>query len=61
MSDRILLYFQGSEKIKNVFIQHADYIKAETLSVEISESFSDAVFSKDIKFSGESVRLGVKK
>ncbi|MCU0646316.1 MAG: DUF5915 domain-containing protein [bacterium] len=61
MNDRISLYFQGSEKIKNVFVQHADYIKAETLSVEISELFSDAVFSKDIKFSGESVRLGVKK
>ncbi|HEX9972366.1 MAG TPA: DUF5915 domain-containing protein, partial [bacterium] len=61
MSDRILLYYQGSEKIKSVFVQHAEYIKAETLSVEIIESASDDVFSKEIKLSGENVRLGVKK
>lgn len=61
MNDRIALYFQGSEKIKNVFIQHAEYIKAETLSLEISEAMSDDVFSKEIKLGGEIVRLGVKK
>jgi len=61
MNDRIRLFYEGSDKIKNVFTQHADYIKAETLSLEIRSSIAGDVFSKDVKLSGEAVKLGVKK
>jgi len=61
MNDRIHLYYEGSEKIKNVFSQHADYIKAETLSLDISDVVAENIFSKEVKLSGELVKLGVKK
>ena len=61
MNDRIHLYYEGSEKIKQAFSQHADYIKAETLSLDISDEVADDVFSKEVKLSGEKVTLGVKK
>jgi len=61
MNDRIYLCYQGSDRIKRAFRQHADYIRAETLSLEISETIAKDVFSKEIKLSGEMVKLGVKK
>ncbi|OQX94854.1 isoleucine--tRNA ligase [candidate division KSB1 bacterium 4572_119] len=61
MNDRIHLFYEGSEKIKNAFVQHADYIKAETLSLDISDNLVDNVVLKEVKLSGETVTLGVKK
>lgn len=61
MNDRIHLYYKGSEKIKNAFEKHGDYIKAETLSLDISDSVATDAFTKEIKLSGEKVVLGVKK
>ena len=61
MNDRIHLFYEGSDKIRNAFIQHANYIKAETLSLDISDAIAEVAFSKEVKLSGERVRLGVKK
>ena len=61
MNDRIHLYYKGSEKIKNAFKKHEDYIKAETLSLDISDPVATDAFTKEIKLSGEKVVLGVKK
>jgi len=61
MNDRIHLYYEGPDNIKQTFAQHADYIKAETLSLDVSDSVSENVFSKEVKLSGELVKLGVKK
>ena len=61
MNDRIHLFYEGSDKIKKAFTQHAEYIKAETLSLEIDTGISSEVFSKEIKLSGEMVKLGVKR
>ena len=61
MNDRIHLFFSGSEKIKNAFEAHADYIKAETLSLDITENMPDDVKSKEIKVAGEKAVIGVKK
>jgi len=60
MNDRIHLYYDGSDKIRQAFTQFADYIKAETLSLDINNSVSDGLFVKEVKLSGEKVRLGVK-
>lgn len=61
MNDRIHLYYEGSDKIRNAFTQHAGYIKAETLSLDISDTVAGDAFSKEVKLSGEQVKLGVKK
>ena len=60
MNDRIHLYYEGSEKINQAFTEHADYIKAETLSLAINDSVAEDVVVKEIKLSGEKVKLGVK-
>ncbi len=61
MNDRIHLFYEGADKIKHAFMRHEDYIKAETLSLNISDGVADGVFSKEVKLSGEMVKLGVKK
>ncbi len=61
MNDRIHLYFEGSDKIKQAFVEHADYIKAETLSLDICDQVETGVIAKEVKLSGEKVKLGVKK
>ncbi len=61
MDDRIHLYYEGSEKIKQAVTQHSNYIKAETLSWDISDQVADGVFTMEVKLSGEKVRLGVRK
>ena len=60
MNDRIHLYYEGSDKINQAFSEHADYIKTETLSLDISDQVKDGVFVKEVKLSGEKVKLGVK-
>jgi len=61
MNDRIHLYYEGSDKIKEAFRKHEKYIKAETLSLDIESNVIDDAFSKETKVSGENVTLGVKK
>jgi len=61
MNDRIHLYFEGSEKIKKAIETHGDYIKAETLSLDITEKVPEDVISKEIKIGGETAVIGVKK
>jgi len=61
MNDRIYLYYQGSDKIRQAFERHQDYIKAETLSLEIFDTMDNDAFSKEVKLGSEVVKLGVKK
>ncbi len=61
MNDRIELYYEGPEKVKSAFEKHEDYIKTETLSLDISETMPSDVFSKEIKLAGDKIKLGVKK
>ncbi len=60
MNDRIKLYYEGSGKIKQAFTAYEDYIKAETLSLDINDSLVDDLIAKEVKLSGEKVKLGVK-
>ncbi|MBN1350955.1 isoleucine--tRNA ligase [candidate division KSB1 bacterium] len=61
MNDRIYLYFEGSDAIRNAFSKHANYIKAETLSLDIGETIKPEAISKEVKLGGEKVKLGVMK
>jgi isoleucyl-tRNA synthetase len=61
MNDRIHLYYEGSEKLRQTFTRHADYIRMETLSLEINDHIGDGALTKEIKIGGEKVTLGVKR
>ncbi len=60
LNDRIHLFYEAPEKIEQAIAKHADYIKAETLSVAIHSQLENGVFTKEIKLGGEPVKLGVK-
>ncbi|MDW7680539.1 MAG: DUF5915 domain-containing protein, partial [bacterium] len=61
MNDRIQLFYEGSERIKKAFIEHAEYISSETLSVNISNTISEQAYIKTIRLGDESLKIGVKK
>ena len=61
MNDRIHLFHEASGKIRDVFKKHADYIKAETLSLEIHDALESDVVQKEIKLGSEKLVIGVKK
>lgn len=61
MNDRIYLYYEGSGEIQDVFQRHADYIKTETLSLEIQNKLSGELITKEVRISNDKVILGVKK
>ncbi|MDZ7331660.1 MAG: isoleucine--tRNA ligase [candidate division KSB1 bacterium] len=60
LNDRIHLFYQASGKIEEAIVKHADYIKAETLSLTIQDRLENGVFSKELKLAGEPVKIGVK-
>ncbi len=61
MNDRIHLYYKGAEKFSDAFTQNADYIKNETLALDISDSLASAAVTKEIKLGSDVVTIGVKK
>ncbi|MBN1155676.1 isoleucine--tRNA ligase [candidate division KSB1 bacterium] len=61
MNDRIYLYFEGSEKISEAFERHSEYIKTETLAMEIHDKIASGATTKEIKLGNDKIILGVKK
>ncbi|MEE4311853.1 MAG: isoleucine--tRNA ligase [candidate division KSB1 bacterium] len=61
MNDKIHLFHDASEKVRLVFEKHADYIKAETLSLEIHDTLESDLVQKEIKLGSEKLVIGVKK
>ena len=61
MNDRIHLFYEGDTKFSDAFTENADYIKNETLALDISDSLTGASVTKDVKLSGDVVKIGVKK
>ena len=69
IADHIITYYQGGEQIEKVMTGFADYIKQETLSVELNGSEQDweaakndsLVHREEFKLSGIKVELGIKK
>lgn len=60
LNDRIHLFYSASGKIEEAIVRHADYIKAETLSLTIHNQLENGIFSKELKLAGEPVKIGVK-
>jgi len=62
ISDRITVYQQAEGFVSRVFKQWADYIKAETLAVDIQHQLiPEAAFQRKERVDGEDVMLGVKR
>jgi len=57
VSDRIMLSFEGSEEIKEIFEEFGDYIKAETLTEKIETGSKDWPFRTEFKLNEHSVEL----
>jgi isoleucyl-tRNA synthetase len=57
--DRITIYFEGNEKIAQIFADNGESICADTLAVEAKEG--KAGYTKDWNINGEEVTLSVEK
>jgi isoleucyl-tRNA synthetase len=62
IEDRITTYYLSSEEFTNVFKTWSDYIRAETLTLELIEAEPPAeAFREEQKIEGQVVILGVKR
>ena len=61
IADYIYTYYQGGESLKRVIEKHADYIKQETLSREVTAGVPGDAYQESHKIAGEDVVLGVKR
>jgi len=61
IADYIYTYYQGGESLKRVIEKHADYIKQETLSRELTAGVPGDAYRESHKIAGEEVWLGVKR
>jgi isoleucyl-tRNA synthetase len=62
ISDKITIYYQAEGDVHDVFKQWADYIKAETLAVEIDHQLiPESAFQRKEKVDGLDVMLGAKR
>ncbi|MDZ7318754.1 MAG: isoleucine--tRNA ligase [candidate division KSB1 bacterium] len=61
MNDRIRLYYSGSDEIQRTITQFSDYIKAETLAVDIVAEVAEDALQKEVRLGPETVILGVKR
>jgi isoleucyl-tRNA synthetase len=62
IADHIILYYEGAAHLVQSISAFADYIRQETLAVDIEEDIpEDADFQETFKIGGSSLKLGVKK
>jgi isoleucyl-tRNA synthetase len=62
IADRIVTYYQGEAYIRQVMEDFADYIKQETLSLELVEGVPpEGAFTDTHKLGGYEILLGVKR
>ena len=62
ISDRIVTWYQGNDRIARVMEKHGDYIKEETLSLDIqSGEAEDGAYVEEHRVDGAAVKLGVKR
>jgi isoleucyl-tRNA synthetase len=60
ISDHIVVFYHGSSVLQDVFVTHADYIRQETLSVELrNEAPAEGSFVQSLKLDGHELAVGV--
>lgn len=61
VEDRIHTFFETEGIMREAIIEFADYIKKETLSLELDEGIPEDVFHKETVIEGIPVKVGLKK
>ncbi|MGC8594574.1 MAG: isoleucine--tRNA ligase [Candidatus Kryptoniota bacterium] len=61
VTDRIRVYVDGPTDFAPAIEKMGDYIKSETLAVELSTSTNDGGFSEEVEIENRKVRISVKK
>ncbi|MBI4338542.1 MAG: class I tRNA ligase family protein, partial [Chloroflexi bacterium] len=62
IADRITLWYEGGAEVERVMLKHADYIKAETLTVDLHPGPPEAgAYTEEQTIDGAKVRLGVRR
>ncbi len=62
ISDHIVTYYQGSERLRQVLARHGDYVRRETLSREIAEgSPPSEAYGEEQTVDGQTVALAVRR
>ncbi len=60
VTDKIKVYYEGSEKAEGIFAAHADEISGEVLAIEVIKG-TPAGYTKEWNINGEKVTLGVER
>jgi isoleucyl-tRNA synthetase len=62
ISDRIVTYYQGPERIRRVLARHGDYVRQETLSRELIDGPPpDGSHAEEQRIDGQAVTLAVRR
>ena len=61
VTDRIEIYYQAPEKIRQAASELADYIKAETLAVQLEDKLPDEDNVNEISIGTEKLSVSIKK
>lgn len=61
VTDRIAIFYHGSEKLHRALQLMNTYIKSETLAVDFSDSFSQGEYSSKLDINGEEVEVGIER
>ncbi len=61
VTDRIALFYRGSEKLHRAVQPMSSYIKSETLAVELSDVFKPGEYSQKLDVNGEEVEVGIER
>ncbi len=59
LTDRIKIYYKSSDKLKNAINKNLDYLKNETLAVEVIESEDSGEIHKELEINGIPARVGL--
>ena len=61
IEDRIVTYYETDGQLSRALERNGDYVKAETLSVELRPERPDGLEGVDLKVEGEPIWLGLKR
>ena len=61
VTDRIAIFYGGSEKLKRAVQSMSTYIKSETLAVELSDVFAPGEYSATPDVNGEEIKVGIER
>ncbi|HCV42926.1 MAG TPA: isoleucine--tRNA ligase [Bacteroidetes bacterium] len=61
VTDRIAVFYAGSEELHRAVQSMVAYIKSETLAVELSYAFAPGEYSATLDINGEEVTVGIKR